>query len=239
MKKIPGLHSFFQQLPDDIYKEIQGVMSTRHLDEDEVLCSQGDIQKEMYQVVKGSLKLCNYSYDGKEVVFIKVRPGDCCGEMPLIDGLPRATYAVALEPTEVKVLSEVNFKMLYHKYPIISHQLNVMLCGRVRVLSDLIADSNLLSLRQRMARQIHRLAFSHGAIAGEHDVRVIDTSHEELGTMLGASRQSVSKELKALELDGTIELRYGKIYIRDLEKLEETYEMLMGSEQITPTYTND
>ena len=159
--------------------------------------------------------------------------------MPLIDGLPRATYAVALGPTEVNVLNEANFKMLYQKYPIISQQLNVMLCRRIRVLSELIADSNLLSLRQRMARLIHRLAFSHGAIAGEDDLRVIDTSHEELGTMLGASRQSVSKELKALEQDDTIELRYGKITIKNIKKLEEAYEMLMGTEQITPTYRNE
>jgi hypothetical protein len=54
--------------------------------------------------------------------------------------------------------------------------------------------------------------------------------------MLGASRQSVSKELKLLEREGDIELRYGKIYIRDVVALGDRYEKAVGMEQVTPLY---
>ena len=54
--------------------------------------------------------------------------------------------------------------------------------------------------------------------------------------MLGESRQSISKELKALEGEGVIELRYGKIYLLDVPSLNDKYEDLMGMEQIAAVY---
>jgi len=54
--------------------------------------------------------------------------------------------------------------------------------------------------------------------------------------MLGASRQSVSKELKQLEVEGLINVQYGKIFVLDPNALHETYESLVGQDQITPIY---
>jgi biotin operon repressor len=82
-----------------------------------------------------------------------------------------------------------------------------------------------------------RLAYSHG-IKDDDGTLHVDTSHEELGRMLGASRQSISKELKILEQEETVEIRYGKIYIRDLDRLKQKYDNLLGQEQISPLYSD-
>lgn len=86
-----------------------------------------------------------------------------------------------------------------------------------------------------VARVIHRLAYSHG-YRDESEGLYIDVSHEELDKMLVASRQSVSKELKLLERQGDIQLRCGKICIRDLESQGDRYERAVGMEQVTPRY---
>ena len=58
----------------------------------------------------------------------------------------------------------------------------------------------------------------------------------DLARLLGATRQSVSKELKRLEQQGFVEIRYGRFYILDLPALNEQFEESLGMEQLSPFY---
>lgn len=237
MKIIPNFHNFIDDLPEAIRSELEGNSIVRHVGKEQPVYRQGDEPNEMYQLLQGSVRMCNYSYEGKEAVMGHFRPGDCFGEMGLIDGLPRMSHAVATEASQVRVLGKPQFDKLYRTYPEISRQMNLMLCNRVRLLWGMTEDASTLSLHQRLARAMLRLAYSHGIKDADGALHV-DTSHEELGRMLGASRQSISKELKILEQEETVEIRYGKIYIRDLDRLKQKYDNLLGQEQISPLYSD-
>jgi CRP-like cAMP-binding protein len=229
------MHDFVSELPETVRKEMSSLSTVRRLSKGESVYAKGDESSEFYQLLDGAIKLCNYSLDGKEILMGEFRPGDCFGEMGLIDGLPRTSCAVAVRESRVSVISKPNFFTLYRKHPQISWQLNLMQCRRIRFLFSLTEDAAGLNIHVRLARIIHRLAYSHG-YRDESDGVYIDVSHEELSKMLGASRQSVSKELKLLERQGDIQLRYGKILIRDLESLADRYEKAVGMEQVTPLY---
>ncbi|MCB1675942.1 MAG: winged helix-turn-helix domain-containing protein [Halioglobus sp.] len=84
---------------------------------------------------------------------------------------------------------------------------------------------------------VRRTVKIHGSTL--FSTRLIEISHEELGNLLGASRQSVSKELKPLEREGDIELRYGKIFFKNLDELGEKYETTIALEQVTPGCQDD
>lgn len=235
MKAIPNLHNFIDALPEDIRKEIASMTISRKVAMDEPIYRQGDESNELYQLLEGTIRVCNYTTDGKEVVTGYFRPGDCFGEMGLIDDLPRMNHAIANKPSKVRVLSKQHFEQLYEKHPEISHELNVMFCHRIRLLYALSEDANSLSLIQRLAKLLHRMVYSHGVTDADGSL-YIGSSHEEFGRMLGASRQSVSKELKVLESEGSVENCYGKIYVRNLKSLKMKYENLLGLEQLTPSY---
>jgi CRP/FNR family cyclic AMP-dependent transcriptional regulator len=235
MRTIPHMHDFIGDLPDAVREEIESLSTIRRVNKGESVYAKGDESTDLYRLLEGAIKLCNYSLDGKEILMGEFRPGDCFGEMGLIDGLPRTSFAVAVRDSRVRVLNKPNFFMVYKKYPELSWQLNLVQCRRIRFLFSLTEDAAGLNIHVRLARAIHRLAYSHG-YRGEDQGVYIDVSHEELSKMLGASRQSVSKELKLLEREGDIELRYGKIYIRDVVALGDRYEKAVGMEQVTPLY---
>jgi CRP/FNR family transcriptional regulator, cyclic AMP receptor protein len=236
VKIIPNFHNFIDALPEDIRNEVGSMTISRKIAIDEPVYRQGDRSNELYQLLEGAVRVCNYTAEGKEVVTGHFRPGDCFGEMGLIDDLPRMNHAIANEPSRVRVLGKPHFKQLYEKHPEISHELNVMFCHRIRLLYALSEDANTLSLIQRLARLLHRMVYSHGVTEADGSLYV-RSSHEELGRMLGASRQSVSKELKVLETEGSVENCYGKIYVCNLESLRMKYENLLGQEQLTPSYS--
>lgn len=235
MRTIPHMHDFFSGLPEPVKEEWERLSNVRKLGKSETVYHRGDQPTELYRLLEGAVKLCNYSLDGGEVVAGELRTGDCFGEMGLIDGLPRVSHAVASMESRISVLSAQNFSMLRDKYREIDRQLSLILCRRVRFLYSLYDDAVGLKLHERLARVIHRLAYSHGHQREQHET-YIEISHEELSKMLGASRQSVSKELKALERDGDIKLRYGRIYVCDLGLLGDKYERDIGVEQYSAFY---
>jgi CRP/FNR family cyclic AMP-dependent transcriptional regulator len=235
MKTIAHFHSFIDTLHEGIREELISLSTERSVVADEFIYRQGQDARELYQLIEGSVRICNYTLDGKEAAAGSFRPGDCFGEMGLIDGLPRVTYCIADQDTLLRVLHKRDFDYLYRKYPEISQEINRMLCRRIRLLIGMNEDAISLGLYERLGRSLQRLAYSHGH-RDDSGQLTIDISHEELGKMLGASRQSVSKELKILEADGSVKVAYGKIVICDLESLTARFENLLGMEQLGPDY---
>lgn len=235
MKTIPHMHDFFSELPDALRLDIESRSRQRKVCKDEIVYCQGDTPNEMYQLITGGIKLCNYSIDGSEFVAAEFRPGDCFGEMGLIDGLPRVSHAVAYADSLLRVLRKEDFDHLVATQAEFAQQVMLTLCRRLRWAYGLTAEASGLALRQRLALHLFRLAQSH-ATRDEAGGLYISISQEQLGRMLGASRQTINKELKALVEDGSVDLRYGKIYLNNLEGLCEKYELMLGGEQITAAY---
>ncbi|RLQ22285.1 Crp/Fnr family transcriptional regulator [Seongchinamella sediminis] len=229
------MHAFVSELSPEARGAFEALSSLRRLGKGEAVYRQGDEPNELYQLVEGRVRLCNYSLEGKEVVSGEFQPGDCFGEMGMIDGLTRVSHAIASCDCVVRVLSRAGFDTLTAKFPEVDRKIAVMLCHRVRYLYSLNEEASELTLHQRVARCVLRMAYSRESNNPEREL-YIAISQEELGQMLGASRQSINKELKALVCEGSIELRYGRIYIQDLEQLKEQYEYLLGMEPITPGY---
>jgi len=74
-----------------------------------------DLGDYMYVVTEG---LVGISLDtGKDEYVVKRKPGDCFGEMNLIDDLPRSATAVVLEDTMVLKLDKQKLRGLILSYP--------------------------------------------------------------------------------------------------------------------------
>lgn len=235
MRVIPYMHAFVAELSPPARQAFEALCTLRNVGKGEAVYRQGDEPNEIYQLVEGRVRLCNYSLQGREVVSGEFQPGDCFGEMGMIDGLTRVSHAIATNNSVVRVLSRAHFDQLTARYPEVDRKIALMMCRRVRYLYSLNEEGSELTLRQRVARCVLRMAYSRASNNPERELYVA-ISQEELGQMLGASRQSINKELKALVCEGSIKLRYGRIYIHNLEQLGERYEYLLGTEPITPGY---
>lgn len=235
MEAISNLHDFLNGLSDEIRSEVDKYSTERKVASGSAFYRQGDDSIEIYQLLEGSVKLCNYTIDGREIVSAEFRPGDWLGEMGVIDGSCRVSHAVAIQDCIVRVLAKRHFDRLTDTYPVIAKQLNVMLCRRLRMAWLMREESSSLTMHQCLARAIHRLSYSHGHEC-ENRGRYIAFSQEELGRMLGVSRQSINKGLKLLVDEQLIEHSYGKIYIKDIDALHEKYQGLIGAQQIAAIY---
>eukprot|EP01041_Mallomonas_annulata_P035312 gene35313-58242_t len=89
-------------------------------------------------------------------------------------------------------------------------------------LFGLVEDLNTLPLRSRLAKQLVHLVRSYGvpSLSDGSEMRIgLQLAQEELAQLLGASRQRVNQELKAMERENAIRIEPGGLVVRDREAL--------------------
>ena len=193
----------------------------------EMLFRQGDKvapgQGAFYGLVKGAFKISSLREDGKEAILVVLEAGNWFGEISLIDQQPRTHDATALGPAEVLALPRAAFDELM-KHTVFAQAIARMLAARMRSLYGMVEDATLRSTRARVARRL--LLLARGDATQARDARpVVPVSQEALAMMLGITRQTLSKELKALVQGGAVVLGYGRIEIASgavLERLGST-----------------
>ena len=236
MHKVSNLHNWISELPEVIGEEIHSCFSKRSLQDGEFLYHQGDHAGACYQVARGRLKVCNYNYAGQELVHVILVDGDCVGDWGLLIDQPRMNNAVACGDTEINIISKAHFDDLYDKFPEIPKALNRVMARRLRLTFMLTEDASLLPLRERLARLIIRMAHSLGSTDQEGHALIENISHEELAKMLGAARPSVGRELKKFAQQDAIEIKYGKLIVRDIAAFSAQFDHLLSVEPVVPDY---
>lgn len=192
-------------------------MRTRSFSKGEVIYLQGVTHEALWQLRSGTVRVTNQAPDGKEVVFAIFYSGDCFGEICLLDGLPAANTAVAMEQVEIAELKKSDFDELYRGYPVIADQLTRLMCARVRHMLTFYTDVTLLPLEQRMANRIIYLGSDHPSPG---DAAELQFTQQDLASMVGATRQAVSKVLNKWREVGAISLEYGGIKVLSRSALE-------------------
>lgn len=200
--------NWIDQLPNELRLHTRSLMRRRSVVKGETIYTEGSRPSALWQLQSGAVRVTNQAPDGREVVFAIFGPGDCFGEISLIDGGVASNTTTAIERGELAELSKANFDLLYQQHPEFSRHLNRLLCARVRHMLHFYADVTLRSLEQRMANRLVYLVSMAPAVQSELRLAL---TQQDLANMLGASRQAVSKVLNQWREQGLIDLKYGGI----------------------------
>jgi CRP/FNR family cyclic AMP-dependent transcriptional regulator len=187
-----------------------------------------------FAVLSGNLKFSNLHEDGREAILAVLEVGNWFGEITLLDGQPRTHDATALESSQVLALPRHAFDRLMLD-PVFSQAVCRLLAGRLRLLYGMLEDAAMRSTRARVARRLILLAHG-GATHDKTQRRMVSVSQESLAMMLGITRQTLSKELKALSLAGALTLGYGRIDIASMHILSEHANQAELSQRPTPQH---
>ena len=184
----------------------------------------GDPGGSMIAVIRGRVKICTYSAEGKELVLNIIDRGGLFGEIALLDGQPRSADAVALDETELLILERNRLLPFLTANPVISTRLLEVLCHRLRRTSEALEDALLRDAPSRVARGLLRLASTFGKQENTGFRIDIRLSQQQLGNLIGISRESVNKFLMEWTRAGYLMIDHGVITIKDQDALAELAE---------------
>lgn len=214
-------HPLFGQLEPEERDRLVTYMRLARFAPRTVLFRKGDPGSNMMVVLRGRVKVCTHSEEGKELVFNIINPGEVFGEIALLDGADRTADAVTLDESELLVLERRDFIPFLNKHPEACLRLLSVLCKRLRQTSELLEEALFLEGPSRLAKRLVHLAETFGKPTA-HGTRIdMRLSQQQLGNLVGMSRESMNKQLGQWRREGLIRLEDGYITISDLDALRE------------------
>ncbi len=179
----------------------------------------GSAGDSMMVVLSGHVRISVGSPDGKEAMIAVLVPGDSFGEIALLDGKERSSEARAAGECRLAILNRRDVLAFFEQHPNAWPGLVLALCERLRTVDEQMAEMALMAVPVRLAKALLRLA----AIApqtGKHRCEV-RLSQREIGSLIGATRESVNKWLRHWQRMGILRTAEGLIAIADRRALEE------------------
>ncbi|MDA8126482.1 MAG: Crp/Fnr family transcriptional regulator, partial [Deltaproteobacteria bacterium] len=142
------------------------------------------------------------------------------GEMALLDGLPRSADTVAMEDSTLYTLNRNDFLSFLVQNEKSVRAVLASLSLRLRKTDDLLAEMCFLNLSVRLAQKLAELAEEQGPDREAPETYKLRISQQELGNILGVSRESINKELKLLRDKGWVSTSRNHIVIYELASLK-------------------
>jgi CRP-like cAMP-binding protein len=223
-RKLLAGGSLFAGLESRQLDEIAAATRTQKLAKREELFHKGDAGAQVYVVVSGRLKALTTSLEGDDVVFNILGPGEVFGEIALLGETPRTATVTAIEPCELLVIDRRDFLALLRRHPEAAIGLLRVLSLRLKRVSELLEDTLFLNLPIRLAKKLLSLDRIYGRDT-EAGRRVdLKLSQEEWGDLVGTTRESINKQMRAWTEQGLISVDRGYIVIHRSDELEKLAE---------------
>ncbi|HEX2555638.1 MAG TPA: Crp/Fnr family transcriptional regulator [Microvirga sp.] len=205
--RLLGANPFFAGLGADALQAVAGLCVTCSLAPEEMLFQKGDPGDALYAVRRGQIRIATGTEAGRRLTLNLLGSGDVFGEVALLDGCPRTADAVAVEPTELFMVRRRDFLDLLERQPAVAVRIIEFLCRRIRWMSERMEESVLLPLPARLSRRLLALADDYGA--------ELHISQEELAIFVGATRESVNRQLQTWRRGGILALGRSRIHVLD------------------------
>jgi CRP/FNR family cyclic AMP-dependent transcriptional regulator len=203
----------FETLDDECLKPLMRVAMLRAIPRNTVVLSAGDSTDNIYFVLSGALKVQVSDEDGREVILSKLGPGELFGEMGVLDDHPRSATVLAVESSQVVVMGKADFKQCLVDNPDVSLFIMRNLTKRLRMADRNIESLALLDVYGRVAR----LLLESAENVDGRKVVTQKLTKQDIGKMIGASREMVSRVMRDLAVQGLIEERDGQLILLDPE----------------------
>jgi len=167
----------------------------------------GDKPDVLYYIVEGSVSVLIEDETGREIVLAYLNPGDFFGEMGLFGDdsadSNRSAFVRAKSKCELAEISYNRFRQLSEKDPDILFELASQMALRLRKTSQKVGNLAFMDVTGRIARTLMDLSKEPDAMT-HPDGMQIRITRQELGRIVGCSREMVGRVLKNLEEQGLI-----------------------------------
>lgn len=167
----------------------------------------GDESDALYYVLKGSVTVMIEDDDGREMIMAYLNEGDFFGEMGLFEDEPsRSAWVKAKSECEVAEISYAKFRQLAREDADILFTVSAQIAGRLRATTRKVGDLAFLDVTGRVASTLLNLCKQPDALTHPEGMQ-IKITRQEIGRIVGCSREMVGRVLKNLEDQGLVSVK--------------------------------
>jgi CRP-like cAMP-binding protein len=174
----------------------------------ETIYRQEDTAEALFLLKRGRVRLSRLSAGGKRLELAILEQGTFFGEMPLLGERMRQASAEALDDCLLCVMSQADIEQLVLRAPRVALRMLSVLGRRLAESEARLEDLAYRSVPARLASVLLRLGHEHGDL-------IDGLTHQELGDIIGAYRETVTKTLNEFQAAGLIAVSRRRIRLLD------------------------
>jgi len=203
---------YLQQLNPQQLEDIAPLIHELSVERGNILFSEGEPCKGLYFVVEGSIKVSRVSPEGRDQVLAVVGRGQTFNDVPVFDGGPCPATATALEGSVVGLIPMDLMHRLVRRHWSVAEGMLTVFASRLRGLVSLVADLTHLDVTGRVAKVL----IAYHSASGQSGM---DLGQQDLASIVGSTREVVSRSLRSLEEQGAIVRKSRGLEVISSEKL--------------------
>ncbi len=195
--------------------------SLKHYKKGEYIYLPEDAADKIFLISTGRVKVGTYGGGGKEITKAILTDGEVFGELSLVNPEQRRDFAIAMEETEVCVVSLEEMQTLFREHNQLSIFFMKLLGSRALQMENRLSSLVFKDSRSRILEFLIQLVEKRGEPVGyEHVVRKFIT-HQEIANLTATSRQTVTTVLNELRDANLLTFDRRRLLVRDLQALKE------------------
>ena len=183
----------------------------KSFDKNDIIFQEGKLPMHYYQIISGEVKMNNYNDDGREFIQGIFYKGQSFGEPPLFLNQSYPANAIAVEDSEILVLSKDNFLKLLNENPEISLKIIEILAQRLYYKSVIAAEISTQEPEHRILKLIDH-GVNYFNFEKSENGYLINLTRQQIGDLTGLRVETVIRAVKALEKKGALKIINRKVY---------------------------
>jgi len=184
-----------------------------------VIFAEGEPGDRLYVIESGKVKIGRRSSDGREHLLALFGPSDMFGELSIFDPGPRTSTATAVTEVQAVSMDRAGLRQAITSRPEVAEHLLRSLARRLRRTNAMLADLTFTDVPGRVAKALLQLTQRFGS----QEAGLLRVTHnltqEEIGQLVGASRETVNKALADFADRGWVRREGKGVLILDPERL--------------------
>jgi len=209
----------FEQLTPEQAARLEGRALIRTFDRRALIYSPTEPGRSVLVLAAGRVKIKDITPDGKETILAFIEEGEIFGELAVLDAGPRQEYAEAVEKSQVLVIPAEDLLWLMGQRPDVALSITKLVGLRRRRIENRLRNVLFLPSRERLVRLLLELAEAHGERYGNQCTIRLPLSHQELASLIGVTRETVTLVLGQLQAERLLDVQRRRITMLDCQRL--------------------
>jgi CRP-like cAMP-binding protein len=212
--------AIFQDLSASEMAELGRSAPMKDVDAGTIFHSPEDAAEVLFILKKGRVKVYQLTPDGRALTLHVYEAGSIFGEMSLLGQGMHGSFAHALTPCVLCLMSRDHVQQLLFGNPRIAMRISEALATRLTSIENRLIDFAYRRVPERLARLLLQLAQPHRQLFSRTQRMEVRYTHEELADMIGATRETVTKLLNEMRARKLVALQRGTVTLIDMDGLQ-------------------
>jgi len=202
-------NTFFGSFPEASIDALEKSSTLRKFKKNTHIIVIGEESHAAYLILQGSAYAFTDDDDGNEFIVATFLPGDCFGELGLLDGQARTANVITTSMCECLVVPRAEIHRQIQREPAVASVIINALVERIRGMTEDVSCLALMDVYGRLARILN----SEAQVQNDGTRVAARMTHQELAKRVGSSREMISKILKELRIGGYLAIENNQMHI--------------------------